>query len=67
MNTGTPMIGLLSGYKKDWFRLDAIAGLTTATIVIPKLMAYAIVADINLSDSSQSLKFRITNSGYRKH
>ncbi len=29
-----PLSGLLSGYQKDWFRFDAVAGLTTAAVVI---------------------------------
>jgi SulP family sulfate permease len=40
------MAGLLSGYQKDWFRFDALAGLTTAAVVIPKSMAFAIVAGL---------------------
>src|SRR5277367_2654359 len=37
---------LLPGYSKDWFRLDAVAGLTTAAVVIPKSMAYASIAGL---------------------
>jgi SulP family sulfate permease len=37
---------LLSGYQKDWFRFDAVAGLTTAAVVIPKSMAYASIAGL---------------------
>ncbi len=40
------MSGLLSGYQKDWFRFDAVAGLTTAAVVIPQSMAYANIADL---------------------
>jgi high affinity sulfate transporter 1 len=40
------MTGLFSGYQKSWFRFDAIAGLTTAAVVIPKCMAYAIIAGL---------------------
>ena len=40
------MIGLLSGYQKDWFRFDAVAGLTTAAVVIPKAMAYAAISGL---------------------
>jgi sulfate permease, SulP family len=36
----------LSGYQKDWFRFDAVAGLTTAAVVIPKSMAYASIAGL---------------------
>jgi SulP family sulfate permease len=37
---------LLSGYQKDWFRSDAVAGLTTAAVVIPQSMAYASIAGL---------------------
>jgi SulP family sulfate permease len=37
---------LLSGYEKDWLRSDALAGLTTAAVVIPKSMAYASIAGL---------------------
>src|SRR5271154_1133263 len=40
------MTHLLSGYQKDWFRFDAVAGLTTAAVVIPKSMAYASIAGL---------------------
>jgi SulP family sulfate permease len=40
------MPNLLSRYQKDWFRLDAVAGVTTAAVVIPKSMAYASVAGL---------------------
>ena len=40
------MANLLSGYKKEWLRLDALAGLTTAAVVIPKSMAYATIAGL---------------------
>jgi sulfate permease, SulP family len=33
-------------YKKSCFRLDAVAGLTTAAVVIPKSMAYASIAGL---------------------
>jgi SulP family sulfate permease len=40
------MTGLLSGYQKGWFRFDAVAGLTTAAVVIPQSMAYASIAGL---------------------
>ena len=40
------MTHLLSGYQKDWFRFDAVAGLTTAAVVIPQSMAYASIAGL---------------------
>jgi sulfate permease, SulP family len=39
-------MGLLQGYQKDWLRFDAVAGLTTAAVVIPKSMAYASIAGL---------------------
>jgi high affinity sulfate transporter 1 len=40
------MTGLLTGYRKEWFRGDAVAGLTTAAVVIPQSMAYASIAGL---------------------
>jgi SulP family sulfate permease len=37
---------ILSGYRKGWLRADVLAGLTTAAVVIPKAMAYAIIAGL---------------------
>jgi high affinity sulfate transporter 1 len=37
---------LLPEYQTDWFRFDAVAGLTTAAVVIPKSMAYASIAGL---------------------
>lgn len=34
------------GYQKDWLRFDAVAGLTTAAVVIPKSIAYASIAGL---------------------
>lgn len=36
----------LVSYKKEWVRLDIIAGLTAAAVVIPKAMAYATIAGL---------------------
>ena len=36
----------ISGYQKSWFAPDAVAGLTTAAVVIPKAMAYATIAGL---------------------
>ncbi|MBK5964752.1 sodium-independent anion transporter [Thiocystis minor] len=41
-----PMRDWLGGYQKGWLRLDLIAGLTTAAVVIPKAMAYATIAGL---------------------
>jgi sulfate permease, SulP family len=37
---------LLSGYQKEWLRVDAVAGVTTAAVAIPKSMAYATIAGL---------------------
>jgi SulP family sulfate permease len=45
----TPRSGILdwaAGYRKEWLRLDVVAGLTAAAVVIPKAMAYATVAGL---------------------
>jgi len=36
----------LVSYRKEWLRFDAIAGLTSAAVVIPKAMAYATIAGL---------------------
>ena len=41
-----PIANWLFSYQKDWLRLDLIAGLTTAAVVIPKAMAYATIAEL---------------------
>ena len=41
-----PSLGWLQAYRKEWLRPDAIAGLTTASVVIPKAMAYAAIAGL---------------------
>lgn len=41
-----PMLEWTLGYRKEWLRLDVIAGLTTAAVVIPKAMAYATIAGL---------------------
>jgi sulfate permease, SulP family len=38
----------LRGYQKDWFRFDAVAGVTTAAVVIPKSLAFASIAGLPL-------------------
>jgi sulfate permease, SulP family len=40
------VVNPLSGYEKEWLRFDALAGLTTAAVVIPKSMAYATIAGL---------------------
>jgi high affinity sulfate transporter 1 len=36
----------LRDYRSDWLRLDLVAGLTAAAIVIPKAMAYSTIAGL---------------------
>lgn len=43
-----PFIEWISGYKKEWIKNDVTAGLITASIVIPKAMAFAIIAGLPL-------------------
>lgn len=45
-NSYIPMLDWLPAYRKEWLRLDVIAGLTTAAVVIPKAMAYATIAGL---------------------
>src|SRR5271157_5442113 len=40
------MAAWLTSYRKEWLRPDVIAGLTTAAVVIPKAMAYALMAGL---------------------
>jgi len=41
-----PALGWLANYRRDWLRLDLVAGLTAAAVVIPKAMAYATIAGL---------------------
>jgi SulP family sulfate permease len=36
----------MSGYQKGWLRSDAVAGVTTAAVVVPKSIAYASIAGL---------------------
>ena len=42
----SPILEWTSGYRRDWLRLDVVAGLTAAAVVIPKAMAYATIAGL---------------------
>jgi MFS superfamily sulfate permease-like transporter len=33
-------------YQPSWLRYDIVAGLTTAAVVIPQAMAYAVIAGL---------------------
>ena len=41
-----PILDWVADYKKDWLRLDILAGLSAAAVVIPKAMAYATIAGL---------------------
>lgn len=42
----SPLAGWLFAYRRAWLRADLVAGLTTAAVVIPKAMAYAVIAGL---------------------
>jgi high affinity sulfate transporter 1 len=46
MKRRPPVLDWLAGYRVDWLRLDLVAGLAAAAVVIPKAMAYATVAGL---------------------
>lgn len=41
-----PVLEWVRDYQKSWVKPDVIAGITTATVVLPKAMAYASVAGL---------------------
>ena len=41
-----PVPDWIRDYRSEWIRLDVIAGLTAAAVVIPKAMAYATIAGL---------------------
>ena len=41
-----PAARWMAGYERPWLKLDVLAGLTTAAVVIPKAMAYATIAGL---------------------
>jgi high affinity sulfate transporter 1 len=41
-----PMLGWLSDYRREWLKLDAVAGITAAAVIIPQAMAYATIAGL---------------------
>ncbi len=41
-----PVLDWVAGYQKEWLRLDVVAGLTAAAVVIPKALAYATIAGL---------------------
>ena len=41
-----PILGWLPKYQSAWLRLDLVAGLTAAAVIIPQAMAYATIAGL---------------------
>jgi SulP family sulfate permease len=41
-----PILGWLPKYQSGWLRLDLVAGLTAAAVIIPQAMAYATIAGL---------------------
>jgi sulfate permease, SulP family len=41
-----PLPEWLLSYRRDWLRPDIVAGLTTGAVIIPKAMAYAMMAGL---------------------
>src|SRR5207245_9160402 len=41
-----PALTWLRSYQKQWFRIDVVAGLIAAAVVIPKAFAYATIAGL---------------------
>ncbi len=41
-----PLAEWLVSYRRDWLRPDIVAGLTTGAVIIPKAMAYAMMAGL---------------------
>ena len=46
MTRRLPLPGWMLAYRPEWLRLDVVAGLTVAAVVIPKAMAYATIAGL---------------------
>ena len=42
------MASWLTGYRAAWLRADVLAGMTAAAVVIPKAMAYAVIAGLTV-------------------
>ncbi|MDP2784783.1 MAG: SulP family inorganic anion transporter [Sulfurimicrobium sp.] len=46
MLTKFPIATWLFTYRREWLRADIVAGLTATAVVIPKAMAYAVIAGL---------------------
>lgn len=43
-----PAVDWLRGYNREWLPADAVAGITTAAVVVPKALAFAAIAGLPL-------------------
>src|SRR5271169_7086591 len=41
-----PLPEWLASYRRDWLQADIVAGLTAGAVIIPKAMAYAMIAGL---------------------
>lgn len=48
LGTIVPLLDWLPTYRREWLRMDVVAGLTASAVVIPKAMAYAAIAGLPL-------------------
>ncbi len=46
LKSRVPVLGWMRTYDRSWLRADVVAGLTTASVIIPKAMAYATLAGL---------------------
>ena len=59
-----PALAWMPRYQQAWLRSDAIAGVTTASVIIPKAMAYATVAGLAVQVGAARAAFhQIVGSG----